>query len=471
MSRAALGLLLPGSSLFQFALLTACQEAPVRPELVLYVDVDMPVSPEPGVSPDAVVDSLRIEVYADDDATPFDARSFSINSPTALPLSFGIRGEASASGKVRVRIRAFRAGFATPGKLKGLPVLDPPPEVSIDRMVTLELPSEGVVSRSVVLRGDCMGILSHSGIGDGPDTSCIDGAHVAEPTTEGVADGSLAQTVSGSWAKARIVGCGDGKAPPGAVCVPGGFAIMGDPLFLAINELERDSLPLRPMTLAPFFMDSTEVTVGELRDLITAGYGGPLPMAPDPLDELDKFCSWSPDTDPSFALNCLLVQVADDVCEARGGRVPSEAQWEYAARGRGRRDIFVWADATAECCTANVGYFPGGGCAPEGPEPVASHPDRDACAGDVTADGIYDLNGGMAELVRDSVASFADDCWASNTESEILTDPVCTFAVSRVARGGSWAGTLGQAALPVRRSYAERDDAHGFRCVYEVASE
>lgn len=456
---------------FLFALV-GCQEAPVRPQLVIHVDVDMPVTSlaSDKVSPDALFDSLRVDVL-DVDGQPIETRVFSIASAGLLPVSFGVSSEAAPEGVVLVRLRAFRAGFAKNGVLADEePVLDPRGEVSIDRLVTLDLPSEGVIEKSVRLHGDCMGIPVGFHGGDTPDTTCLDGDHLVADSRDGVTDGAFAETASGSWPLATALSCKEAalRAPAGARCIAGGFSILGDPLFLAHNELELDALPLRPVVLSTFFMDETEVTVGMLRALVRDGYDGPLPAPREPLDSVNRFCTWADDAADDLPLNCITFDVADEICARRGGLTPSEAQWEYAARGRGKRSLFVWDDDLVECCTSSIAYFSeaDSGCGPFGPEPVGSHPTTEECVGDVSLDGVLDLNGSMNELVRDSIASYGDACWSSPNESAILHDHVCQAAAGRVGRGGSWFNTLGAASLPIRRGFAELDPGYGFRCVY-----
>lgn len=442
----------------------SCQDAPVRPQLVLYVDVDMPVTSQArdDVSPDALFDSLRIEVLDGDDEL-IAARVFSIANADALPLAFAIPSEVTASGNVTVHLRAFRAAFAKNGQQGGEPILDPRGEVSVDRLVSLSLPTEGILRRSVLLSGDCIGIP----VSFGKRTTCVDADRLEASVSDGIDDGAPGSTVAGSWPLARVVPCSTDSAPAaGAKCIPGGFSVLGDPLYLARHELERDALPLRPVRLSPFYMDETEVTVGTFRELLENGYAGPLPLAKDEGDLGKLHCTWSPESDAAMPLNCASLGLAEAVCAMRGGFLPSEAQWEYAARGRGRRTTFVWGESTPECCTSNIGYSSQGTCLPWGPAPVGSHLGGDACAGDESLDGIRDLNGSLSEVVSDSIANFSDDCWASSEGSAILQDWTCDGAPGHMSRGASWQVPIGDAPLPIRRSFVEQDPGYGFRCVY-----
>ena len=146
--------------------------------------------------------------------------------------------------------------------------------------------------------------------------------------------------------------------------------------------------------------------------------------------------------------------------------MPSEAQWQHAARGRGERRVFAWGDTQAECCSASIGRIAGGGCTPFGPEPVESHLGSSTCDGDVTRDGVEDMTGSVSELVRDTQTLFSDPCWTSSPLA-ILKDPVCTPSSNRMAYGAGWSMAFGDAPLPIRRTFNEEDDDYGFRCAYE----
>ncbi|MEE2789143.1 MAG: SUMF1/EgtB/PvdO family nonheme iron enzyme [Myxococcota bacterium] len=90
---------------------------------------------------------------------------------------------------------------------------------------------------------------------------------------------------------------------------------------------------------------------------------------------------------------------AQGYCAFRGGRLPTEVEWEYAARSRGERSQ-VWAQDTVASqidggCRENRGDIAVGGCA-EGLQRVGQS------ALDVTQDGIKDLAGNVAEWTADA---------------------------------------------------------------------
>jgi formylglycine-generating enzyme required for sulfatase activity len=475
-------------TLFGATLFVGCSNtAPSRAQLVVVVDTDAPVHSQlfdhPELSADAAIDTLRVDaISATGVAKTYDLRSFLGPSKEDWPISFGVpTGGAEGGGPIWLRLRAFRGDLATPGEVNGVATLDPLPEITIDRLVDLDPPSEGIVRVRVTLREDCLGV--GSSFGATPST-CVDGAHLRASPRDGVelvdetdAIGSLA----GTWPRASEVPC-RGDAPEGTVCVPGGFSILGDPAFLGLGDgvTQYDSVPLRPVLVSPFFMDETEVTVEALQRLFTEGLVADEPVKQgDPLLPNSEFCTWpgkGSSGSEKLPVNCITYAMAKAACEARGGTLPSEAEWEHAARGRGQARLFPWGNTDASCCSTSAAR-PGdptlpAQCPGPGIEAAGSHPLSPACdgLGDVSRDGVMDLGGSVAEVLRDWFQPLDADCW-KKVGGGILEDPVCVqdeMTISWSSRGGNWNGGLAATASPFRYAFSPQDPTSGFRCVFSA---
>ncbi len=178
------------------------------------------------------------------------------------------------------------------------------------------------------------------------------------------------------------------------------------------------------LQIAPFEIDRGEVTVLRYAQCIQA-------------DACEKVAL---EREPGLPMVGVSAREAERFCAFAGGRLPTSAEWRYAASGsEGRR--FPWGFTGLVCRRASFGLL-NGPCSTEGsgPDLVGARPDGR------TAAGIVDLSGNVAEWTRDPDGRYR-------------------------ARGGSFrsrvAAELMAAAVEVP---PERARHVGFRCVYPARS-
>ena len=218
--------------------------------------------------------------------------------------------------------------------------------------------------------------------------------------------------------------------------IPGGTFVMG-------NNSEGDHSPAHEVTLAPFFLDRYEVT--------NAQYGA---FCETTHRQLPEF--WGQKryrSGPKFP-NHPVVGVswydARDYAHWAGKRLPTEAEWEYAARGGQANKQFPWGDILS-IRMANYNLSGNGA-----PVPVGSYDQNDF--------GLFDMTGNVLEWVHDY---YAPDYYSQSLAENPWGPEEGRF---RVVRGGGWHS--GASCLPVyyRNALPSNwlDFAVGFRCAKDV---
>lgn len=440
---------------------TACTEAEPRAQWVVVVDTDAPLTAQlverPELPPDAVIDSLRIDVIAEG-GKRLETRELTVPDPRDWPLSFGV--VADGVRPERLRLRAFRGRDATVDA-EGL--LVPPPRRTIDRVVTFDRSPEGREEVGIRLSFACLGVRPSFA---SPLRTCIDASQPEGTPSGGRIDVPTAVTAGDS--PLLVSHPCSGVGPPGTICIAGGFSVLGDDQLAGLDDLlVVDANPPLPVIISPFWMDRTEVTVGMLRGLYADGLVADEPAEADPGVQGFESCSWRGRDETSqdaLPINCLSVATTEAICSARGGRLPTEAEWEHAAGGRGAGRVYPWGDESA-CCGSQLGRLIGPCSFQPGPTPVGTFATPDSCAfGDISRDGVLDLGGNLVEITSDPAEPFDAACWSYEG---IARDPRCLEGDDdRVARGGAWNTGLALAHTSHRKVYIAAANA-GMRCVFE----
>lgn len=228
----------------------------------------------------------------------------------------------------------------------------------------------------------------------------------------------------------------DSSQAPGVV--PAGAFWMG--CATIDNECQPQESPRHEVLLDAFSIDQTEVTVGDFEECVVAG-GCAEPDA-------GGGCNWGMSGRDDHPINCVSWYHANDYCSWNGQRLPTEAEWEKAARGTDER-VFPWGDSGPSCAIAQFN-----GCAGDtievGTRPLGMSPY-----------GIHDMAGNIWEWVAD----WYDPTYYSVSPSEAPPGPA--NGSSRTLRGGHYDSYTGV----LRTSYRLGDDPsasswphRGFRC-------
>ena len=188
---------------------------------------------------------------------------------------------------------------------------------------------------------------------------------------------------------AGLFGCGQGRPGPTSdpvwVLIPGGTYMMGYP----DGEGKDDEHPMHEEKVASFFMTKSEVTVAQFKKCMDAG------ACWINANEARPLCNVLHDDRGDYPMNCVDWYQSLTYCAWVGGRLPSEAEWEYAA---GKYKNYPWGDDTpVDCEHAAVDVPPGINCGKWNGEisPVCSRP-----AGN-SEQGLCDMLGNLIEWNND----------------------------------------------------------------------
>lgn len=151
------------------------------------------------------------------------------------------------------------------------------------------------------------------------------------------------ERTEGPVSKCVPVGSNPGTSQSGAACssdmtkIPGGKLT---PSWLTTSAAAQ-------VTLVTYCLDTNEVTVSDYKKCFDAkGCTEPEPFKVG--NEGWKFqgaCNWKhPDGRGQHPVNCVKWQQAADYCKWAGKRLPSEEEWEYAARNGDKKTMYAWGN-------------------------------------------------------------------------------------------------------------------------------
>jgi formylglycine-generating enzyme required for sulfatase activity len=118
------------------------------------------------------------------------------------------------------------------------------------------------------------------------------------------------------------------------VTIPGGKFAMGD-------TSADNTQPVHDVTVKTFQMSKSEVTVEQYAECVAKG------KCTKANDTDGGSCNATQPNRDKLPVNCITWDQAHDYAAFKGARLPSEAEWEFAARSGGKKQKFPWGDTEA----------------------------------------------------------------------------------------------------------------------------
>ncbi|MBK9757452.1 MAG: SUMF1/EgtB/PvdO family nonheme iron enzyme [Nannocystis sp.] len=241
--------------------------------------------------------------------------------------------------------------------------------------------------------------------------------------------------------------------PAGLACVPGG------PFLRGSDDGPENTHPRATVWLQTFYMDTHEVTHAEYKACEARGACAP---AGPRYNDYDR---------PRQPIVGVSWHDAVAYCAAHGKHLPSEAQWEKAARGPDGA-LYPWGDEKASCARAVIKEKRRRSC---GVAKLGERPDKgrtfEVGARPAGVYGLYDMSGNAWEWVADWASESYARCGAACEGVDPLgpcggASP-CKRHHERVVRGGSWYWEAEYATAIYRRTHVPSNRPYhhyGFRC-------
>jgi serine/threonine-protein kinase len=225
------------------------------------------------------------------------------------------------------------------------------------------------------------------------------------------------------------------------VLVPAGQFTMGS------RRGAVDERPVHVVQLLDFYIDQYEVTNARYADCVQTG-SCLVPLVVSSSTRRSYYDNLDYADYPVIHVTWTMAQA---YCAWRGGRLPTEAEWEKAARGDDER-IFPWGDTQPDCSFANFSGL--SGCLAD-TTPVGNYP------ASISPFGAYDMAGNVWEWVLDW---YGESYYAASPEASPEGPESGVF---RVMRGGAFKMSLNAIRVTTRgRNLPNKGyDYTGLRCV------
>ncbi len=245
---------------------------------------------------------------------------------------------------------------------------------------------------------------------------------------------------------------------PTMVIIPAGEFQMGS------DDCETDTKPVHTVYVDEFAIDASEITNAQFKEFVDANPQWSKGSIPSEYHNGDYLGLWNGNDFPNGQANHPVVYVSWYAAMAYatwvGKRLPTEAEWEKAARGGVTGVRYVWGNSRDR---SKSNYGPPGRTSPIGSYPPNGY-------------GLYDMGGNVWELCLDAYdADYYNNSPDRNPVSgasniEEVTSDFINVRTERVSRGGSWATP--SPAHTATRGNDEPTNTNGwlgFRCTRSLA--
>ncbi len=252
------------------------------------------------------------------------------------------------------------------------------------------------------------------------------------------------------------------EPPAGMACIPGGAFVRGTDA-----ELPTNARPQATVWLQTFYLDVHEVTYEEYKACEKAPAG----------ERCDRGGPQYLDFDhPKMPIQGVSWFHSRKFCQLHGKDLPTEAQWEKAARGPDG-ELYPWGNEPSTCERAIIKDERGRSCGlPKGKSKPETGRPWDVGSRPVGRYGLYDMMGNSWEWVIDwyspSYTACGEACEGIDPRGPCGGEEPCPRHYMRVVRGGSWYWDAEHATGVFRRPHFPANDPFhhfGFRCAATAA--
>lgn len=220
---------------------------------------------------------------------------------------------------------------------------------------------------------------------------------------------------------------GTPSKPVQFITIPGGRFAMGTN---SGKKYFEDAYPVHVVAVRTFQMSKTAVTVEQYAECVLNGW------CSEP--GTGSYCNWGLKDRKFHPVNCVSWTQANRYVEFKNKqrgfesvRLPTEAEWEYAAKSGGRDQKYPWGNEEATCDRAVMADGQGAaGCGKNRTMPVCSKPYGN------TVQGLCDMAGNVRQWVQDTYQRSYSGAPADGSAFE-------GAGAGRVARGGSFFTSAG----------------------------